>query len=389
MKYFSVVLIILLIFSSLSFPLASAAYLYAYVNPENQYSKFKIQYQRTVMINYPEGSKLADDLSSKRWNVEVFSDSSNSDVQDLMQRLNQKIRDDGSISSITDLNVEYDAKLQGRGLATAIDYNIVLTGNISNNVLREYNSDAPALIDMGWRGITVKSPIVVDGVEINIPFSILKSKEPNLHSMLIGTEAETILSQHLIDAEGLKNEPLKNWRFVFSPTEIGIDNSDFGLSKEISDFAISVYVTGESPLQEGEKRSESYITIDDKEYRIRSIESSDYAKITVIGFASVDELDNTEIFKVLPEQTEDFRNVSVESPQPLIVFGIIVTFFSPIILGIIAFFASRRIIRKIKHQKNIGKKNFIICIITSIGVFLLVGSLFPFFQYLYSLFESF
>ena len=45
----------------------------------------------------------------------VAADSSNPGVQELIQKLNDKITADGSSARITDLTVESSAKLTGRG----------------------------------------------------------------------------------------------------------------------------------------------------------------------------------------------------------------------------------------------------------------------------------
>ena len=43
--------------------------------------------------------------------------------------------------------------------------------------------------------MSTNDPIVIDGVEINLPISILKDKEPVVYDVLAGTEADSILSK--------------------------------------------------------------------------------------------------------------------------------------------------------------------------------------------------
>ena len=66
-----------------------AAQLDARINPESSSSKIDINYQKTVFIEYPDGGEIADELRTKSWTIEVSGDSSNPDVQGLIEKLNQ------------------------------------------------------------------------------------------------------------------------------------------------------------------------------------------------------------------------------------------------------------------------------------------------------------
>ena len=63
---------------------AWAAQLDARINPNNESSPFKMTYQNTVFIEYPNGGGLFDELQGKEWTVSGTADSSNSGVQDLI-----------------------------------------------------------------------------------------------------------------------------------------------------------------------------------------------------------------------------------------------------------------------------------------------------------------
>jgi hypothetical protein len=306
-----------------STPSVLGAQLDARLVPDADSADIKITYQRNIWIGYNEGGQLADELRGKQWEIKVMADSSNPGVQDLIQKINQKISRDGSSARITDLKIEYTAGLIGRGANTSIDYKIILFPTLSFYNIRQYSANSPSLVDMGWRGLTATGPIVIDGVEINLPISALKSQELAAYDVIAGTEGETLMSQNLINAEGIRNQPLTNWHFLFDPTGINVDASTFGLHETISGFVVSSYTMGESSIREGrqvEKELSAEFT-KDKPYEIRSVESADSANLHLIGFAAVDKLEGTEVFGVTPQSPEGYATASTGGFPVMIIYG--------------------------------------------------------------------
>ena len=303
--------------------LAWGAQLDVRINPDSKTTDFQIKYQKTVFIEYPEGGDVADQLRGNGWTVNVAADKSNPGVQQLIQKLNDKITADGSSARITDLTVESSVKLTARELNTAIDYKIVLKPTLSFFILREYSIASPALIDAAWRGLTVQGPVVIDGVDINRPISVLQSQEPGVYSLMRGSEAEILLSQNLIDAEGIKNQPLGNWHFLFDPTGINVDASTFGLSEEIVGFVVSSFTMGESSIREGRQveRILEATFVADKEYFVRSVQSADSAEIDIIGFAAIETSYGAEAFGVSPTPPEGYATTATGEFPISIIYG--------------------------------------------------------------------
>jgi len=232
-----------------------AAQLDAKINPNNDESPFKMNYQKTVFIEYPNGGNLFDELRGHEWTVEGTADLSDPGVQELMTELNKGIADDGSQARISDLNVSYDFHLKARNINTSIDYRVILEGTLTNYVITD--DGQRILVDLGWRGLTTDKEIVIDGVEINIPINMLRDQEPEAYTFFAGTEAEDVLEKHLINADFILEQPLTNWHFLFDPTGINADASTFGLSSEIAGFVVSSWTMGESSLREGRQVEES------------------------------------------------------------------------------------------------------------------------------------
>lgn len=298
-----------------------ASQLDARIDPNDESSPFKVTYLKTIFIEYPNEGNLFDELQGKDWIVEGSADSSNPGVQALMAELNNGIGNDGSQALITDLNVTYDFHLKARDLSTSIDYRVLLEGTLSNYVITK--DSQRTLVDLGWRGLSTDKEIVIDGVEINIPINILRDNEPEVYTYFSGTEAEEVLGRHLINADFILEQPLTNWHFLFDPTGITSDAATFGINEEISGFVISTWTMGESSIREGrqvEKIYEAEITAD-QTYIVRSVQSSDQASISAIGFGALDTLDGVEIVGVTPTPPEGYATTSTGDFPVMIVYG--------------------------------------------------------------------
>jgi hypothetical protein len=299
------------------------AQLEAKLIPDAESAKIKMTFQRSIFIDYKNGGDLANELNTKTWKVSVQGDSSNPGVQDLINKLNQKIKNDGSAAQITDLGVEFSAELIGRETNTAIDYKIVLTPTLSHYNIRKYSSNNPSLVDMGWRGLSVIGPITIDGVEINIPISVLKSQEPAAYEIIAGTEGESLLSQNIMNADGIRDQPLGNWHDLFDPTGTTVQAVTFGLDKSVTGFVVHTFTMGESSIREGrqvEKEVEVTFT-KDMEYTIRAVESADSATVSVVGFAARGNLGGSEVLGVTPNAPKDYGQTTGGGFPIMIIYG--------------------------------------------------------------------
>jgi hypothetical protein len=291
--------------------------------PDGDSANIKLIFQRTVFIEYENGGELADALRSKSWQVSFSADASNPGVQELIKKLNQKIASDGSGAQITNLDLKYSATLTGRETNTSIDYKIELLPTLSHYNIRKYSENSPSIVDLGWRGLSVIEPIEINGVEINLPKNVFQSKEPEAFSIVAGTEGESLLSNPIMNADGIRDQPLANWHALFDPTGINVDASTFGLSEEISGFVVHKFTMGESSIREG-RQVEKEFSVEftkDEDYAIRYVESADSASVAVIGFAAIDRLDGVEVLGVSPRAPAGVGETSTGGFPVMIVYG--------------------------------------------------------------------
>lgn len=281
------------------------------IDPDAESSPLYIKYQRTVFIEYPEDGLIHDQLSGQDWQVAGSADSSNPGVRDLMGRINQNILDSKSQASVSDLSVSYDIHLRSFGDHTSIDYDVVLNGDISNYVITK--DSQRTLIDLGWRGLSAYGDVIIDGIEINMPVSILESHSPGTYELLAGTAADDVLLQPIINADFVLEQSMNKWQFLFDPTGISVEAGTFGLSEEIDNIVISQWTIEPSNIFVGRQTGieiESTVMLD-REYTINSKQSADGAWIQIVGYGVLDELDGIEIAGVTAEPRPDVKEFPV------------------------------------------------------------------------------
>ncbi|MCE2508964.1 MAG: hypothetical protein J4G04_06685 [Nitrosopumilaceae archaeon] len=308
---------------------ALGAQMEARLNPDTNSSPFKVIYQRTAFIEYPVGSGLSETLHGSEWVLTGEAGPDDPAVQRLMQSLNDKIRSDGSTASVTDLTVEYSMHLTGRDINTSMDFRVVLLGSITNYVITQ--DQLRTLVDLGWRGLSSDIPVVIDDIDVNIPINMLQTQEPVIYDLVHGTEAGEILSIPLINADFILEQPMTNWHFLFDPTGINVDASQFGMSDELAGHVLSSWTMGESSIREGiQVEREWHATITGNthptipgeiSYELRAVQSADQANLHVIGFGALDTLEGVEIAGITDRAPDDFATTSTGDFPVFIIYG--------------------------------------------------------------------
>ncbi len=157
-------------------------------------------------------------------------------------------------------------------------------------------------------------------VEINLPISAIQTFIPSMGLAMKAGDAGELLTTRLMDGDGIKEQPIGNWHFLFDPTGIGVDAAQYGFS---TGSVLSSFTMGESSLREGlirEQVNDATFT-SDKVYLIKSIESSANASIDIIGFANRDILGTSEIFGVTPNAPEGYASTSSGEFPAFILYG--------------------------------------------------------------------
>jgi len=336
-------------------PVFASSQLEVTIDPNSDTAIAKMTYQRSINIDYSDGGNLADmnGLSKK---ISFSADSSNPSVQSLISKINSYILSQNSQAQITDLTVEYKSLMTGRSTSMSVDYTVVLHPTIQNFVIKQGSGNEPALLDVDWRGFGVIGPVIINtpaygDVEINLPISTFERFTPSLALSIKASDAGQLANTRLMDGDEIKAQPIGNWHFLFDPTGIGADASQYGFQ---TGSVISSFTMGESSLREGlirEQVNESAFT-SDKVYRITSYESSGNASIDIIGFANRDTLDSSEIFGVTPNAPEGYASTSAGEFPAFILYGMA---GMAALGGVAMMFMSKRKLNKEKgHYQQTG-----------------------------------
>ncbi|MDI1496124.1 MAG: putative exported protein [Cenarchaeum symbiont of Oopsacas minuta] len=321
------------------------------LDPDSATSDFKVLYQRTLIIDYSDGGELAKELRGTNLEESFTINSPHDGLDSLADIINVNILDDRSSARVSDLILEYKIKLTGGTDRANVDYRVVIKGQISDYRIGERGVEDRQLIDLGWRGISTYEPITINGIEVNLPISTIKTHLPNVYEMIRGTEVDTLLSEPLMDGSGILRQPLTNWHFLFDPTGINIDASQYGLDDSLTGVVISSFTMGESNLREGIiEPIEKIASINlDEMYSFKTIQAADSANLDILGFASIDRLDDLEIAGVTPKK-KDSGSSTGKFPAS-IVYGMA---GMAAIGGVIFFIISGRKLKKEEGQEQTG-----------------------------------
>ena len=283
------------------------------------------KFQRTAYIEYKEGGAIADALRGQSKTIEFTVDSTAPGVDVLIEKLNENLQQLQSSARVTDITVEYQASLNGRGDNASVDFRVILTPKIDGYLIKPYSEGSPALFDILWRGIKVNDPITITtpdygDVEINRPLSFYEENYPEVAAQ-ITDEAQNIMSMPIIDASGIGGLAIGSWHFLADPTGIVAETSKYGFSG--AKVVVSSFTMGESSFREGQIREKEFDATftSDKTYSIRTVESGDSGNIFLAGYASPDTLNGGEVVGVSPVAPSTGAQTSSGSFPIFIIYG--------------------------------------------------------------------
>ena len=302
---------------------AMGAQLIASVNPGAGESEFNMRYLSTVSVQYPDGGQVADLLRGHQAQMSAFVAAGTPESEAVAEMITATMLANGSQARVQDIDVEYTATLQGRQDAASIDYKVEIDGTLAGYVIRPLEGSNPAVVDMGWRDMSVSGPVMLGGTEINIPMSFIEAEVPELARAMSGSGAEALLRAPLMDSSFILEQPLTNWHSLFDPTGLNVDAAQFGISDAIAGFVVTGYTMGESSIREG-RQIETILNAPfsaDREYNVKATQSADNGNIGVIGFSQLDSIDGLEIVGVFPAAPANTADTSTGDFPVFIMYG--------------------------------------------------------------------
>ena len=342
MRYF--ILAIILVLGLV--PYASAAQLDAKILSGEDSVEPSFQFLRVIYIEYPDGGEISESLRGKRQMVSFVADSNTPGIDELVMQLNKNLKSVPSNAVVTDVQINYQAILQGNENYAVVEYNVQLIPTITKHVLAK--AFEKSTVDANWRGISLDEPIVFQTVygsfDVNNPKSALDAMIPNVSEKL---KDISILELPLIDASGILDLPLDKWHSLFDNTAIMSDADKYGYSGK---YIVTHYSMGECSIFVGMCNDREWIReIDlDEKYTIRIVESRDDATISLEGYVDSLHLDGIEVFETNLNSLVTQRPATNEFPAT-IMYGM--AGMAAIGAGIMFVISDR----KLKKDKNEGQ----------------------------------
>ena len=294
---------------------AYAADLSASLVPQRDRAEASYIGVKVVTLTYAADSSLAEELNGKYERVQFTLDGTAS-IQDetgmteLINAVNRAYIEAQSPVQIEHAKIKYTAVLKGGPDSTLISYKLDLEPTIE-----EYLIDADSsgdFIDLQWRGIVIRDPLVVNPqevtatpadlqvgeIDINYPIGLLQAIHPSIAGKLANTKASELLNDPIANFEDFRY-PMTNWHFLFDPVGTSGDGK-----------VVSVFSLGESTLREGgysETEKDSTVTIDGARIDIHSTTPPPSGQITTEGFAMIQGSPGAE-FAIVTERPPDDIN---------------------------------------------------------------------------------
>jgi hypothetical protein len=291
---FSAILATVLI-SSMVYPLAYANQMTVVLVTERDKADTIFTAIRFITIQYPPGSELSKQFDGKNERVTFTMNGTEGGMSQLISNINQVLRTEKqSPVQIENATLDYTASIRGEADRLALAYKVVLQAVIDGFVL-EQSGEQGTVLDLDWRGIAVKQPIILDTQQygmfnINYPIGLFNATFPDFAANLLNSpQAAEIMTDPLFNFEEIA-APMDRWHFLFDPTGSQAGAVGAGYIEEGGAKVVSIYSLGESSFREGTHSAtekDAVATIDGTQTSIHSSTPPPSGQIQITGFARV------------------------------------------------------------------------------------------------------
>jgi hypothetical protein len=318
-----------------------AADLSAFLIPEQDRAEVSYIGVRTITLQYPAGSSLAQQFDGKNERIQfTLNRTSNQQLQQqndnnsttgmdqLINAINKSLLEAQSPAQISEAELAYSGVIKGGPTSMTLSYRVELKPTLEKFVLQQGEGGQQAdVIDLEWRSIVVKDSVIVNApqygnIDINRPIGLLKVLYPDFASTLENTQGREIMEDPLLNFEDF-NAPMNSWHVLFDP--VGAYGGSVGLNGTEGAKALSVYSLGESSLREGAhvtEEKDATITIDGVEVNVHSQNPPPSGQIQIAGYANHQEREGVEFATVTSEAPEGVQTSTGGFPiQVLLVLG--------------------------------------------------------------------
>ncbi|MDQ3837302.1 MAG: hypothetical protein M3270_10275, partial [Thermoproteota archaeon] len=173
-KYFTTLLsgILALVLISFLVTQVYAADLAVALNPATDISEGSYVGVKTVTLEYPAGSSVAQQLDGQNRRVEfslngTATGQENNGMGGLIAALNRAFVQADSPVQASNATVSYSAAVKGGPTSTLISYRVDLHPTLEKYVLQAgQGGQGSHVVDLEWRGIAINEPLIVNAPDI-------------------------------------------------------------------------------------------------------------------------------------------------------------------------------------------------------------------------------
>ncbi len=286
---------------------------------------------RTVTLEYPAGSSFASvfDGVTKRVSFAVNGTAQEPGAAgQAVAAVNRALAEARSPVQASAVDLAYTATMRGTETRTVISYKVELEPTLEQFVLqRGEGGQSGHIVDLEWRGISIDQPLVVNTPEygefdVNRPLTLLQKLYPEIAQALEGTQASTIMDDHLLNFEDFDTS-MTVWHKLFDP--VGTYGGGVGLQGTEGAKALTVYSFGEGSIREGAHSAEekdATVSVDGVQIKLHSLDPPPSGQLTIAGYADEQENQGSEFAIVSADAPEGFQPSTGGFPiQVLLVFG--------------------------------------------------------------------
>lgn len=301
MKYFTLVLsgILAILLVSVFVTQTYAVDLAGTLTPESGTSTASFVGVRSVTLEYPAGSSVAQALNGQNQRVGfslngTATGQNDTGMSGLLAALNRAFVQADSPVQASQAVVSYSGVVRGGPTSTVISYRTEIQPTLESFVLQGGEGSGQGVVDLEWRGIAINEPLIVNApdvgqININSPMGLLEVLYPALAQKFENTQAVEVLNEPILNFAEF-NAPMSSWHFLFDP--VGTYGGAVGLEETGGANAMSVYSLGESSLREGAHGIEektATATIDGANVNVQSTTPPPSGQIQIAGYSSAQE----------------------------------------------------------------------------------------------------
>lgn len=288
----------------------SAVTLEAVLNPDVNHTVLGYNELHTVMINYPEGSKLSQLFNSATERISINASTSDSRIKSnqeamktLVENINRELANRNTLvrASAVNMTMITDVKRLS-STSSIVAQRLYLDIDIDGYIIPNKDDPAHKYLDFNWRAFTVNDPLTLQyednsktrSIEVNRMSGVLDAAMPGFSDTFraagAGEKEMAFLQKPVIDFSKL-SPSMDKWYVLFDPTASIVETERFKYVGEVNGAKVdTIYSLGEGSIREGPHNDEvitSSFGSGDNRYSMEFTIPAPNGRIDVLGYSKM------------------------------------------------------------------------------------------------------